>query len=194
MTRRAAAVPLALTVLRALLAPAVVALALRHPSPALLGACLALAFLSDVLDGIVARRLGVATTGLRRLDSVVDSVFYLAVLLAAWRLHPGAIRRNLVPLAVLAGLEIARYALDLVKFRREASYHMWSSKLWGILLFAGCFSLLALGRDGWLVSLAIWAGIVADLERLAISVALREWTTDVPTLVHALRARAGQRA
>jgi hypothetical protein len=46
----------------------------------------------------------------------------------------------------------------LVKFGREASYHMWSSKLWGIVLFAAFFSLLALGSDNRLVDAAIYLG------------------------------------
>ncbi len=59
--------PLALTLLRAGLAPVVVALALAWPNGVAFGACLVVAFLSDVFDGIVARRLGVATATLRRL-------------------------------------------------------------------------------------------------------------------------------
>ena len=198
MTRNAAArgsaIPLALTGLRALLAPLVVAMSLWRPTGFGFGICLALAFLSDVLDGIIARRLDAATPVLRRLDSIADTVFYLAAVFAAWHLYPTAIRRNLAPLAVLGVLEIARYVLDLAKFRREASYHMWSSKLWGILLFAGFFALLALGRDGLPVDLAIYAGIIADLEGLAISIVLREWKSDVPSIVHAIRIRDWQRA
>ena len=191
---RGSRIPLALTGLRALLAPLVVALSLWRPSGLGFGICLALAFLSDVLDGIIARRLDAATPVLRRLDSIADTVFYLAAVFAAWHLYPTAIRRNLAPLAVLGVLEIARYVLDLAKFRREASYHMWSSKLWGILLFAGFFALLALGRDGLPVDLAIYAGIIADLEGLAISIVLREWESDVPSIVHAIRIRDRQRA
>jgi phosphatidylglycerophosphate synthase len=33
------------------------------------------AFLSDIFDGILARRLGVATANLRRLDSAADSAY-----------------------------------------------------------------------------------------------------------------------
>lgn len=177
--------PLPLTLLRILLAPVVVLLTLYRPQPAAFGACLVAAFLSDVFDGVLARRLGVATAGLRRLDSIADTIFYAAALFAAWHLHPSAITGRLAPLAVLAGLEIIRYAFDLVKFGREASYHMWSSKLWGVALFAAFFSLLALGTAGLPVSIAIYVGIVADLEGLAISWVLREWRTDVPTLFHA---------
>ena len=51
--------------------------------------------------------------------------------------EPSAIADRWRPLAALVVLELTRYAFDFVKFRREASYHMWSSKLWGVLLFAG---------------------------------------------------------
>jgi CDP-diacylglycerol--glycerol-3-phosphate 3-phosphatidyltransferase len=186
-------VPLALTALRALLAPVVVVLALFAPRPEAFAACLVTAFLSDVFDGIVARRLGIATPTLRRLDSVADSLFYVAALFAAWHLHPEVLRHHAVALAVLGALELARYAFDLHKFGREASYHMWSSKLWGIALFAGFVSLLVFGSDGLAVSAAICVGIVADVEGLAISVTLSEWKSDVASIVHAIRLRTAAR-
>ena len=182
-------IPLALTALRALLAPVLVWLALYFPVPGLFGLGLVLALVSDFLDGVLARRWGVATTGLRRLDSIADSLFYAAALFAAWHLYPSVVRSHLPELVVLIALEVARYVFDLAKFGREASYHMWTSKLWGLLLFAGFFSLLALDVPGLAFTLAIYAGIVADLEGLAISIVLPEWRTDVPSFVHALRVR-----
>jgi CDP-diacylglycerol--glycerol-3-phosphate 3-phosphatidyltransferase len=187
--RPSIAVPVALTSLRALLAPVVVLLAMFHPDRFLFGVCLATAFVSDILDGVVARRLGVATSTLRRLDSAADSAFYLGALYAAWRLYPVVIVDHGRALLVLAGLELARYVFDFLKFRREASYHMWSAKLWGVLLFIAFFSLLALGRAGPVFGLAVYVGILADLEGLAISGILPAWRTDVPTFVHAIRIR-----
>lgn len=181
--------PLLLTLLRAGLAPVIVLVAVFRPSKPAFGACLVTAFLTDVFDGIIARRLGVATPNLRRLDSVADSLFYVAATFVAWHLYPTAITRRSVLLAALVILELARYAFDAVKFRREASYHMWSSKLWGVALFAGFYSLLALGSDTVFVSAAIVLGIFADLEGLAISLVLRDWKSDVPTVFHAIRLR-----
>jgi hypothetical protein len=43
------------------------------------------------------------------------------------------------------------------------------------------------------VSVAIYIGIAADLEGLAISMVLREWKTDVPTILHAFRLRSAER-
>jgi CDP-diacylglycerol--glycerol-3-phosphate 3-phosphatidyltransferase len=167
-----------------------VLLALHDPDPILFGACLVAALVSDFLDGVLARRLQVATPNLRRLDSIADSLFYLAAAFAIWRLHPEAIARHWRALLVLGGLELARYAYDFRKFGREASYHMWSSKLWGLFLFAGSFCVLALDRVGLLFALAVYVGIASDLEGLAISVVMPVWRSDVPSLAHALRQRA----
>jgi CDP-diacylglycerol--glycerol-3-phosphate 3-phosphatidyltransferase len=94
-------------------------------------------------------------------------------------------------LVVLAALEVARYAFDLARFGREASYHMWSSKLWGVLLFAGFLEVMVFDRVGVLAAAAIYWGIACDLEGLAISMVLTEWRNDVPSIVHALRLRNG---
>ena len=181
-----------LTGLRALLAPVVGLLSLFAPLPWAFAVCLVAAFLSDVFDGVLARQLGIATATLRRLDSVADTLFYGVCVFAAWHLYPAVITEHWVSLAVLGGLEVMRYALDFLKFRREASYHMWSSKVWGIALFAGFFGLLVLGSSGVVVSCAIYLGIVADVEGLLISLVLPRWRADVPSFVHAWRVRRAE--
>lgn len=187
-------VPLALTAVRALLAPVVVLLAIFHPIRPAFGACLIAAFVSDIFDGILARRMNVVTPILRRLDSITDTIFYLCTAFAVWHLYPSVILQHMVALVALAGLEVVRYIFDLRKFGREASYHMWSSKLWGIALFVGIFSLLALGSSGIAVSAAIYLGIVADIEGLTISVIINEWESDIPTFLHAYRRRSAKAA
>jgi CDP-diacylglycerol--glycerol-3-phosphate 3-phosphatidyltransferase len=184
-------IPLGLTGLRAMLAPIVVMLAIYAPSQVAFGMCLILAFVSDILDGVVARRLDIATPNLRRLDSVADSAFYVAATFAAWFLYPRVIDDHFAALLLLAALELARYAFDFAKFGREASYHMWSSKVWGVALFVAFFALLATGYTGQAVAVAIYLGILADIEGLAISFALRRWRSDVPSIFHALKLRHG---
>jgi CDP-diacylglycerol--glycerol-3-phosphate 3-phosphatidyltransferase len=185
-------VPLALVVLRLCLAPVLLATALLHPDRTVSAICLIGALLSDYFDGVIARRLGVATPTLRRLDSITDSIFYCCALVAALVTAYELVRPYFPALVVLLLIEALRYVYDIRKFGKEASYHMWSSKLWGLLLFVGMWSLLVLHRGGWPVALAIFWGIAADVEGLAISMTLRKWQADVPTLWHARRlARIG---
>lgn len=187
-------VPLLLTCLRGVLGPSVIACAYLWPRPVLLAGSVLVAFLSDIFDGVIARRLGVATASLRRLDSMADSIFYLCALWAVWVLHPSVIRNNALPLIVLAVLECTRYALDLWKFGREASYHMWSSKLWGIALFIAFIGVFALDDPGILPVTAIAIGVIADAEGVLISLTLPSWRHDVPSIFHALRIRAERHA
>lgn len=87
-------------------------------------------------------------------------------------------------------LEVARYSVDLLKFRREASYHSWSAKLWGLTLFLAFGMILVAGREYPWMDVAIAAGLVADSEGLLISLVLPTWRHDVPTLLHAWRLRS----
>jgi phosphatidylglycerophosphate synthase len=180
--------PLLLTSLRVVLAPLLVLVGLAWPARGAIGVILVTAFLSDVFDGVIARRLGVATPGLRRFDSAADTLFYVAVAVVTWHLHPHAITSRAVPLMLLGTLELVRYAFDWHKFRREASYHMWSAKLFGLALFLGCFGLLALGSGDAMLTVAIYLGILSDLEGLVISALLKKWRPDVPSFLHALKA------
>ncbi|WP_460035004.1 CDP-alcohol phosphatidyltransferase family protein [Methylothermus subterraneus] len=182
-------IPLALTAIRGVLALVLVVLAIGWPAHAAFGVCLTVGFLSDVFDGVIARKLGIATVNLRRLDSATDTLFYVAAAFAAWYLYPQVIAEHWVALTILEALELSRYALDIAKFRREASYHMWSAKAWGLVLFTAFFGLLALGCTGAWVAAPIYVGIISDLEGLAVSLVLPEWRADVPSIFHAVKLR-----
>ena len=80
-------------------------------------------------------------------------------------------------------------AVDLLKFRREASYHMLSTKAWGISLFVALVALLGFNMAGWPLLLAIVLGIITQLEGLAATLILPRWTHDVPTVWHAYQIR-----
>jgi phosphatidylglycerophosphate synthase len=149
------------------------------------------AFVSDYFDGVIARALGVVTRGLRQADSVVDTVFYLILAAATWRLHPEVLRRHAGTLGVLLATLGGWYLLDLVRWRAAAGFHAWSAKLFAGTLGIWAVSLYGFGVDGpWLI-VACVAGTVSNLEGIAISLALRRHVADVPSLAHALRLRAG---
>lgn len=168
----------------------VLPIAARLPHPeAWLGGMVAAGFLSDVYDGILARRWGTAGARLRVADSAADTVFYLGVLIAIFERHFPVLRARFVLLAALLALEATRMIFDWIKFHRMASYHSYAAKAWGILLLAATLALLCFDRAYWLVTTALAWGIACDLEGLAISILLPDWTHDVKTLARALVLR-----
>ncbi|MBX7219792.1 MAG: CDP-alcohol phosphatidyltransferase family protein [Blastocatellia bacterium] len=187
--RSATALVQGLTTLRLLLGPFCLGVAWIQPNRFMFAAVLVTALLTDIFDGKLARHLGVASAGLLRYDSLADSVFYVCAGLAIWKVHPEVLGSQMVALGLLIGMELLRYGVDAVKFRREASYHMWSAKGWGLLLFGSCLAVLGFGSGAWLLATAIWFGVVSDVEGLLISLVLPEWQHDVPSLWHACHAR-----
>lgn len=183
------AVPLAITSIRVILAPLLLLWAGNGRAGLPYVFCLVIAFVTDYFDGVVARRLGVATAAVRRYDSAADVIFYVAAFVAVWLVYPEVVGQHWLGLALVAGLEGIRVTTDTIKFRREASYHMWSAKAWNITLFAALTGLMGFGISGWLFQLPIVVGIFTNLEALAASLLLPTWTHDVPTVYHAYRLR-----
>ena len=75
-----------------------------------------------------------------------------------------------------------------------ASYHSYASKAWGALMAAATIALLCFDRAFWMVTLALVAGILCDLEGLAMSALLPQWTYNVKTLRRALALRRQMQA
>ena len=74
--------PQILIAFRAGCAPAIFVLACFGFHGTILAAVLVAGFLSDVLDGMIARRTGQATPALRYADTIVDTIFYVAAAIA----------------------------------------------------------------------------------------------------------------
>jgi phosphatidylglycerophosphate synthase len=149
---------------------------------------IAIGFVSDIYDGVIARRFGVVTEGLRRLDSAADTVFYLAAMFCAWRLHEATIVANRWLVVGVVGTLIVNHVVEFLKFRRESSYHTWLSKTWAIVLFVALVFLFAANDDS-MIAWALGFGILSHAENLAITFALPAWRHDVPSVFHALAIR-----
>ena len=165
-------VPMGLTVLRLLLAPVLVWLVYAGAPGVVFAGVVLVAFVSDYFDGVIARRLGVASAELRHFDSRADLVFYATAAWAVWRLHPDVVRSVAVPGLIVIGLDVVRHVFDFVKFGRDVAYHAWSSKVWGLSLALALVLLMAFGVSRPFVGIAVVLGLIAQIEGLLISVVL----------------------
>lgn len=146
------------------------------------------AFLSDIFDGIIARRLGVSTVKLRQADSWADISLYLCLAISAWLLYPEVIISFGIPLLVGIAFQLILFAVSLVKFGKLPSFHTYTAKAWGISLFVAVIGLFGYG---WTAGLwgAIGLCIVNSIEEIVMTLILPQWTHDVLSLFHALKLR-----
>ena len=178
--------PELLIAFRGLCAPAIFVLACFAFPGAVLAAVLVAAFLSDVFDGAIARRQGIATAELRMADTIVDTVFYVSAAIALHVAVPAAFDATWPLVVVVTIVHVSRKTFELTKYGRIASYHMWSSKLLGALLVVAFTQAFLATRTGALLGIALWVGVLNELEGFAASVVLPGWRVDVPSLIHAI--------
>jgi CDP-diacylglycerol--glycerol-3-phosphate 3-phosphatidyltransferase len=67
-----------------------------------------------------------------------------------------------------------------------SSYHSYASKFWGFLLIVAAVAMLSTDRGSWLLTVALAWGILCELEGMALTIILPEWTHDVKTVARAL--------
>ncbi|MDZ8053330.1 MAG: CDP-alcohol phosphatidyltransferase family protein [Aulosira sp. ZfuVER01] len=147
------------------------------------------AFLSDIFDGIIARRLGVSTAELRQADSWADVCLFSCIFVSAWLVHQDLLIAYRLPLLTVVFAQLVWWIVNLVKYGKPASYHTYSAKFWGITLCIAIISLFGFNYAGialWLTSIA---GLVYSIEEIAMTVILPVWTHDVLSIFHALKIR-----
>lgn len=179
--------PHLLIAFRAACAPAIFVLACFDFSALVLVGVLVAALLSDVFDGVLARRGGLASPALRTADTIVDTIFYAAAGVALKIAVPDAYDGVRAPLVAVLVVHVSRTTFELTKYGRVAAYHMWSSKALGLMVVAAFSVSFATGRATGLLAAALWFAVANELEGFAASALLRGWRVDVPSLAHALR-------
>lgn len=186
-------IPPALILLRCVIAPLLVWDAVVDGQTGLVFVVLyVVAVLSDIFDGVVARRLGVSTAGLRSADSWADRWLYVGVAIAAWVAHQDVVLAFRIPLLVVLGLQGLWWVVNLMKYGKPACYHTYSAKLWGISLLVAAIALFGAGYGGITLWIAILLGCVHTLEEIAMTFILPTWHHDVLSVVHALRLRRAE--
>lgn len=184
-------VPIALIIFRLLLAPIILLLAYYYgnQSNIMIVVLMYLGLLSDIFDGIIARKQGLSTEKLRRLDSQVDLVFWLSIGIATWILFPELIKTHRFAIISIIVLEALCYTISFIKFKKETCTHAFLSKLWGISLLIAFTSIIGFGHAGIPFKIAIILGIISQLDVVLILLILKNWTHDIPSAYHAYLIR-----
>jgi phosphatidylglycerophosphate synthase len=182
-------IPWVMAAVRAVLGPVLIAGAACSWNGVTLAGIVVAALVSDIYDGVLARRWHCDTAGVRLFDSMADTVFYLCTAVALWIGQPQLWRSYGRLLVALMTLEAVRFAFDFAKFGKPASYHSYLVKAWGLVMAIAVVGVFALHRSNVLVPAALVLGILCNLEGLAMSLVMPVWRKDIKTLRAAWQLR-----
>ncbi len=180
-------VPNAVSALRIACVPMLLLLA-WHGERALFLFGFALGLASDVLDGVLARRLGCVSDFGARLDQWGDFALWMSLPLAAWWLWPDTIWREASYVVLALVCMVLPTAIAYLKYREVPGYHTWSVKLGSVAMGISA-ALLLLFDVAWPFRVAALFQVVCAIDELGITWLLASCHHDVPSVFHALRMR-----
>lgn len=148
---------------------------------------LALVFLSDLLDGMVARWTQQVSEFGATLDSYADVVTYLTIAVCCWWLWPEIVRQEFLYVTAIIGSVLLSAIAGFAKFGQFTSYHTWAVKL-----AAACMGLslyiVFFGGPFWPFRLSAIFCLLAGLEEIVITLILPKPESNVRSLWFVLKA------
>ncbi|GGG61002.1 hypothetical protein GCM10007332_23560 [Epilithonimonas arachidiradicis] len=148
--------------------------------------------LTDIFDGIIARKVGVSSEKLRRLDSQTDLVFWLAIGFSTYWLNSEIIKDHWKSISLIFGMEALCYIISFWKFGKETCTHAWLSKFWGLSLLLAFTFLIGFSTANWAFYLCLILGLISHIDVILIILILPIWQFDVPSSYHAWKIRQGK--
>jgi CDP-alcohol phosphatidyltransferase/Male sterility protein len=151
---------------------------------------LGLAFLTDVADGYLARRLNRVSAFGSKFDSLVDGILAPSAIVWVLLLHPEVLTDHLVLAGLWVGTTYTSLTIGLVRHRRFANLHLQSSRIACVAQYAFLVDVfVASPYDPLLLYLAAALGIYSSLETLILQLALDEVSDRERSLSRALTGR-----
>jgi len=151
--------------------------------PETIVALMIIGLLTDVFDGIIARKLNVASEKLRVWDSNVDQFFWLSVLFTVFYLNQDFLFANWMWIALIVLLEASCYIISFIKFKKTIATHSYLAKIWTLSLLAFLIDLSLNACSTYIFWFCIILGIISRLEIILIILKLKYWATDVSSIL-----------
>ena len=147
---------------------------------------LAIAFLTDLLDGLAARLTGQVSPFGATLDSWADVITYLTIAIGCWWLWPDVVRRELIFVGLMVASCLLPAFAGFSKFGRFTSYHTWGVKIAAASMGLSLY-LMFLGGPAWPFRLAALICILAAIEEIALTLLLSEPESNVRSVWDVLK-------
>jgi CDP-diacylglycerol--glycerol-3-phosphate 3-phosphatidyltransferase len=175
-------IPNALSLIRLACVPVLLWLAwLERPHGFL--AVLVFAFLTDAVDGFIARRFDQKTLLGAKLDSYADAAIYLTLAGSVFRLWPEIVVHEKLYILFIVASVVAPALAGLLKFRAFPSYHTWLTRF-AVVCTAVTTLTLLLGGPAWPSRLASVLCLIAGLEEILITLYLSQPKSNVRSIFY----------
>jgi CDP-diacylglycerol--glycerol-3-phosphate 3-phosphatidyltransferase len=156
---------------------------------------LVVSFLTDAIDGYLARRYKVTSVFGSILDSVSDDLTIVVAIIGIALVNPEFLRKELALVAVQVLLFITQICFALIRYRKISSFHTYLAKF--VTVFQGIFLVLFywLPEPVYVLFYGVSALTILDLlEEIVLVLIIPRWETDIKGLYWVIKKRTLQKA
>jgi len=185
-------VPNLLSFYRLAMVPVIVGLALSEQrTPFVVFLCIS--FVTDVLDGPIARTWNMCTRFGARLDSIADELTYVAALVGIFQFEYQTLEPHIAVLYAFIGSLVVATLTPLIKFKTTPSFHLYSFKANSLLQGIFIFCLFVFGFNVYFYYFVMIFGVLACFEFIAVALVVDEPVSNARSLYWVLdKSKRGQ--
>jgi len=142
-----------------------------------------LGFVTDAVDGYLARRYKVNSKFGAMLDSIADDLNLAAAIIGVYVLDPEFFVKERVTILILAGLYLTQTLLALIKFHQLTTFHTYMAKVAAVLQGLFLIAFFFLGQPlYWLFYIAAVVTAVQIVEEIILILRLSRSQNDIKGL------------
>lgn len=151
---------------------------------------LLVSFLTDALDGVLARKLKANSILGARLDSIGDDLTVLAGLLGMFVFRWEFLKTSWIPIVVVLGIFLIQTLFALFKYQKTTSFHTLGAKTAAMLQGTFLCSLFFFDEPvHWLFYAALVVTALELVEEIVMVTILPKWKSDVLGIYWALKIK-----
>ena len=140
---------------------------------------LLISYLSDALDGYLARRLNISTAHGSQLDSVGDQVTFIVGFIGIVVFEFQFIEENYILILVIFILNITQQTIAFRKYGKVTAFHTYLAKIAAIIQSIFVVWLLLSAPVMWLFYLLIVIAIIEAIEEITLIFMYKNWVSGV---------------
>lgn len=148
---------------------------------------LLLSYLTDAIDGYLARKLAITSPKGAQLDSLGDQLTFVVGVVGLFFFEAEFMHENLWLLLVAMIPFIAQMLLAFIKYGKATAFHTYLAKLAAITQAIFILWLLFFGPVYWLFYFMIILSIIETLEEIILIFLFDNWVSDVKGLYWGLK-------
>jgi len=171
-----------LSIYRIISAPVLITL-LFFDLKLLFGVLITLSFITDMLDGFLARRMKITSIRGAQLDSIGDAITFAVGVAGIIRFDWDFVMQELPLIVIALGLYLIQLSLAYLRYGMPSSFHTYLAKISALMQGTFLIWFFLFGIQYWLFYLAVLFSVMETVEEIILIVIMPKWKANVKGLL-----------